>query len=61
MIDKETKEARPVTQFLNGEQFANDVKKINDASPQQVLVLGRHGARHHAQLRSLRSRRRISS
>ena len=32
MIDKETKEARPVTQFLNGEQLANDVKKINDGA-----------------------------
>jgi len=32
MIDKETKEARPVTQFLNGEQLANDVKKITDGA-----------------------------
>src|ERR687896_279378 len=32
MIDKETKEAVPVTQFLNGEQLAKDVAKINDAA-----------------------------
>src|SRR5215204_2223303 len=32
MIDKETKEAVPVTQFLNGEQLAKDVARINDAA-----------------------------
>jgi uncharacterized radical SAM superfamily Fe-S cluster-containing enzyme len=32
MIDKETKEAVPVTKFLNGERLANDVKRINDAA-----------------------------
>jgi len=37
MIDKETKEAVPVTQFLNGDQFANDVKKVNDAARSKFL------------------------
>jgi 7,8-dihydro-6-hydroxymethylpterin dimethyltransferase len=30
MIDKETKEAVPVTAFLNGERLATDIAKIND-------------------------------
>ena len=30
MIDKETKEFRPVTAFLNAEQLAKDVAKVND-------------------------------
>jgi uncharacterized radical SAM superfamily Fe-S cluster-containing enzyme len=32
MVDKHTKEAVPVTAFLNGERLARDVQKINDAS-----------------------------
>lgn len=32
MVDKETKEAAPVTAFLNATQFAKDVAKLNDAS-----------------------------
>jgi uncharacterized radical SAM superfamily Fe-S cluster-containing enzyme len=32
MIDKETKEAVPVTAFLNGDQLARDVTKVNDAA-----------------------------
>jgi 7,8-dihydro-6-hydroxymethylpterin dimethyltransferase len=32
MIDKETKEAVPVTAFLNGNQFAKDVARVNDAA-----------------------------
>jgi uncharacterized radical SAM superfamily Fe-S cluster-containing enzyme len=32
MIDKQTKEAVPVTAFLNGEQLAKDVAKINDGA-----------------------------
>ena len=32
MVDKETKEAVPVTSFLNGDQLAEDVKKLNDAA-----------------------------
>jgi len=37
MIDKETKEAVPVTQFLNGDRFAEDVKKVNDAARGKFL------------------------
>ncbi|MBC7924918.1 MAG: radical SAM protein [Bryobacteraceae bacterium] len=37
MVDKETKEAVPVTAFLNGDQFANDVKKVNDAARSKFL------------------------
>jgi uncharacterized radical SAM superfamily Fe-S cluster-containing enzyme len=32
MIDKETKEAVPVTAFLNGDKLAKDVAKVNDAA-----------------------------
>ncbi len=32
MIDKETKEFRPVTQFLNAEQMAKDIAQVNDAA-----------------------------
>jgi hypothetical protein len=32
MVDKETKESAPVTAFLNGEQLAKDVMKVNDAA-----------------------------
>jgi uncharacterized radical SAM superfamily Fe-S cluster-containing enzyme len=32
MVDKETKEAVPVTAFLNADQFAKDVQKLNDAA-----------------------------
>ncbi|MFP5378997.1 MAG: radical SAM protein [Vicinamibacteria bacterium] len=32
MIDKETKEAVPVTAFLRGEQLAKDVAEVNDAA-----------------------------
>src|SRR5438067_4265653 len=37
MIDKETKEAVPVTAFLDGEQLAKDVAKINDAARGRFL------------------------
>jgi uncharacterized radical SAM superfamily Fe-S cluster-containing enzyme len=37
MIDKETKEAVPVTAFLNAQGMANDVKKVNDASRGRFL------------------------
>ena len=37
MIDKQTKEAVPVTAFLNGEQLAKDVAKINDAARGRFL------------------------
>jgi 7,8-dihydro-6-hydroxymethylpterin dimethyltransferase len=37
MIDKETKEFRPVTQFLNAEQMAKDVASVNDAARGKFL------------------------
>jgi uncharacterized radical SAM superfamily Fe-S cluster-containing enzyme len=41
MCDKETKEYRPVTAFLNADQLAKDVARINDASRGKKLsVLG---------------------
>jgi tetraether lipid synthase len=41
MIDKETKEAVPVTAFLNGDRLARDIAKINDAARGRFLsVMG---------------------
>jgi uncharacterized radical SAM superfamily Fe-S cluster-containing enzyme len=41
MIDKETKEAVPVTAFLNGDHIAQDVARVNDAGRGRFLsVLG---------------------
>jgi uncharacterized radical SAM superfamily Fe-S cluster-containing enzyme len=41
MCDKETKEAVPVTAFLNAEQLAKDIAKINDAARgRDVSVFG---------------------
>jgi len=41
MVDKETREAVPVTAFLNGDQLARDVMKINDAARGKWLsILG---------------------
>ena len=37
MIDKETKEAAPVTAFLHAEQLAKDVMKVNDAARGKIL------------------------
>jgi 7,8-dihydro-6-hydroxymethylpterin dimethyltransferase len=37
MIDKETKEAVPVTAFLRGEQLSKDVAKVNDAARGRLL------------------------
>src|ERR1700761_1415377 len=39
MIDKETKEAVPVTSFLNAVQLAKDIAKVNDASRGKVLTI----------------------
>jgi uncharacterized radical SAM superfamily Fe-S cluster-containing enzyme len=39
MIDKETKEAVPVTAFLNAERLAKDVAKVNDAARGKFLSL----------------------
>jgi uncharacterized radical SAM superfamily Fe-S cluster-containing enzyme len=38
MIDKETKEAVPVTAFLHGDQLAKDIAKVNDASRGKFLT-----------------------
>jgi 7,8-dihydro-6-hydroxymethylpterin dimethyltransferase len=41
IIDKETKEARPVTQFINGDQLAKDIQRVTDAGRSRFLsVLG---------------------
>jgi len=37
MIDKETKEAKPVTEFLHGDQLARDIAKVNDAGRGRFL------------------------
>jgi 7,8-dihydro-6-hydroxymethylpterin dimethyltransferase len=39
MIDKETKEAVPVTAFLNGMQLAKDVARVNDAARGRFLSI----------------------
>jgi uncharacterized radical SAM superfamily Fe-S cluster-containing enzyme len=39
MIDKETKEAVPVTAFLNGGQLAKDLQRVNDAARSKKLSL----------------------
>ncbi|MFL6212523.1 MAG: radical SAM protein [Blastocatellia bacterium] len=39
MIDKETKEAAPVTAFLDADQFAKDLMKVNDAARGKWLSL----------------------
>src|SRR2546421_163021 len=43
MIDKETKEAVPVTAFLKADQLAKDVAKVNDAARGKVLSVARMG------------------
>jgi 7,8-dihydro-6-hydroxymethylpterin dimethyltransferase len=39
MIDKETKEAVPVTAFLKGDQLAKDVARVNDAARGKFLTV----------------------
>src|SRR5881227_3281472 len=39
MIDKETKEAVPVTAFLNGDRLARDIAKVNDAARGRFLSI----------------------
>ena len=60
MIDKETKEAVPVTAFLNADRLAKDVAKVNDAARGKFLSVVGRGAGAAAELRSVRSRRRTS-
>ena len=38
MIDKETKEAVPVTAFLNADRLAKDIAKLNDAARGKFTV-----------------------
>jgi 7,8-dihydro-6-hydroxymethylpterin dimethyltransferase len=37
MVDKETKEAVPVTRFLNGDRLATDIARVNDAARGRFL------------------------
>ena len=53
MIDKETKEAVPVTAFLDAEQLAKDLAKVNDAARGPVPVDCRAGPRRRPQLQRL--------
>ena len=39
MVDKETKEAAPITAFLNADQLAKDVQKVTDAARGRKLSL----------------------
>ena len=60
MIDKETKEAVPVTAFLKADQLAKDVAQVNDAARGTFLsVLGMALALVRTTIRS--RRRRTSS
>ena len=51
MVDKETKEAVPVTAFLRSDRLAKDVAAVTDAGRGQVAVALRHVAGADAQLR----------
>ena len=51
MIDKETKEAVPVTAFLKADQLAKDLRRVNDAARGRTTVGARHGARADEELR----------
>src|SRR6266851_4239780 len=39
MIDKETKEAVPVTAFINADRLAKDIARVNDAARGKVLTI----------------------
>jgi hypothetical protein len=39
MIDKETKEAAPVTAFLNADRLAKDIARVNDAARGKFLTM----------------------
>ena len=43
MVDKETKEAVPVTAFLNGDQLAKDLRRVNDAARGKWLSIAGMG------------------
>ena len=53
MIDKETKEAVPVTAFLKGDQLALDIQKVNDAARGKFLTIVGDGAVFDEELRSV--------
>ena len=55
MCDKETKEAVPVTAFLNADRLAKDVARINDAARGKMPLGDRRDAGAAAQLRSVQS------
>ena len=58
MIDKETKEAVPVTAFLNADRLAKDIAKLNDAARGKFLSAPRYHLGSVAQLQSRSKRRR---
>jgi hypothetical protein len=39
MIDKETKEAVPVTAFINADRLAKDIARVNDASRGKIMTM----------------------
>src|ERR687883_137671 len=50
MVDKETKEARPVTSFLNADRLAKDVARVNDAARgkwMSIVGMALAGARNY--------------
>ena len=51
MVDKETREAAPITAFLNADRLPKDVALINDAARGKFLSVARHGGVAAAQLR----------
>jgi len=53
MIDKETKEAVPVTAFLAGDQLAKDIAKVNDAARGKFLTVVGNGVVFDEELRSV--------
>jgi hypothetical protein len=59
MIDKETKEAVPVTAFLNADRLAKDIAKVNDAARGKFLSI--IGVRSRCCATTIRSRRRRTS
>ena len=44
MVDKQTREAIPVTAFLNAEQFAKDIARINDWARRRWISVAGNGA-----------------
>ena len=56
MIDKETKEAVPVTAFLNADRLAKDIARVNDAARGKFLTMIGAAPRAAAQLQARRTR-----